>query len=231
MSVKAKNAAIRLLALALCLCLACALAACQPAVELPVVEESLATNSAATVYYLNPRPEQDAQWQALAALYTKETKVPVTVVSPEAGSYEAFLAEEMTKIEAPTLLSADTLEELSAWEDYIWDLTESELYADLGLKMLALEKDGTVLALPYGVNAYGLLADNGLLKLAGLSAESINSFDALENRRVFQECACNCNTLFLAARQQDSTFANLGINTIWQCGNKIVQIRHFDCGL
>ena len=33
------------------------------------------------VYYLNFKPEQDAQWQELADLYTEETGVPVKIVS------------------------------------------------------------------------------------------------------------------------------------------------------
>lgn len=178
---KAKNAAIRALALALCLSLACILAACQTEVELPEGLESHNTNSAAAVYYLNPVPEQDARWQELAARYTQETGVPVTVLSPEEGSYETVLAAEMTKIESPTLFSVSGMEDLTAWEDYIWDLADSELYADLGLPMLALERGGAVLAVPYSASAYGLLVDDGLLKLAGLSAESINGLLALQS--------------------------------------------------
>ena len=33
--------------------------------------------AAGQVYYLNFKPEQDAQWQELAELYTQETGVPV----------------------------------------------------------------------------------------------------------------------------------------------------------
>ena len=33
------------------------------------------------VYYLNFKPEQDEQWQALAKSYTEQTGVPVTVVT------------------------------------------------------------------------------------------------------------------------------------------------------
>ena len=37
--------------------------------------------AAGQVYYLNFKPEQDAQWQELAELYTQETGVPVKVVT------------------------------------------------------------------------------------------------------------------------------------------------------
>ena len=38
-----------------------------------------------SVYYLNFKPEQDPQWQALAKLYTEQTGVPVTVVTAASG--------------------------------------------------------------------------------------------------------------------------------------------------
>ena len=55
------------------------------------------------VYYLNFKPEQDAQWQELAELYTEETGVPVTVKTAASGQYETTLKSEMAKSEAPTL--------------------------------------------------------------------------------------------------------------------------------
>ena len=39
------------------------------------------TGSGGSVYYLNFKPEQDAQWQELAEYYTQETGVPVKVVT------------------------------------------------------------------------------------------------------------------------------------------------------
>ena len=49
------------------------------------------------VYYLNFKPEQDAQWQELAKLYTEETGVPVTVLTAASGNYETTLKSEMAK--------------------------------------------------------------------------------------------------------------------------------------
>ena len=55
------------------------------------------------VYYLNFKPEQDQQWQDLAAVYTEQTGVPVTVVTAASGQYETTLMSEMGKSGAPTL--------------------------------------------------------------------------------------------------------------------------------
>ena len=44
-----------------------------------------------TVYYLNFKPEADAQWQELAKLYTDKTGVKVNVVTAAANQYETTL--------------------------------------------------------------------------------------------------------------------------------------------
>ena len=63
---------------------------------------SAAPAAAGKVYYLNFKPEQDQAWQDLAASYTKQTGVPVTVVTAASGQYETTLMSEMEKSEAPT---------------------------------------------------------------------------------------------------------------------------------
>ena len=81
----------KFLALLLALVMVFALAACgeadapasdapasdAPASEAPASDapasEAPADGAAGSVYYLNFKPEQDAQWQELAALYTEET--------------------------------------------------------------------------------------------------------------------------------------------------------------
>ena len=60
-----------------------------------------------SVYYLNFKPEQDAQWQELAKAYTEETGVPVTVVTAASGNYETTLMSEMGKSGAPTLFQVN----------------------------------------------------------------------------------------------------------------------------
>ena len=73
-------------ALAACLCLALAVSA----------------SADGSVYYLNFKPEQDAQWQELAKLYTEQTGVPVTVVTAASGNYETTLMSESEKSDPPS---------------------------------------------------------------------------------------------------------------------------------
>lgn len=70
----------------------------QPPVE-DVSRQTPAPSNAAggSVYYLNFKPEQSQQWQALAKTYTGQTGVPVTVVTAASGTYEDTLRSEMEK--------------------------------------------------------------------------------------------------------------------------------------
>ena len=65
------------------------------------------TPSGGKVYFMNFKPEQDAQWQELAELYTKETGVEVTVLTAASGNYETTLKSEMAKTDAPTLFQVN----------------------------------------------------------------------------------------------------------------------------
>ena len=89
------------------------------------------TTAAGKVYYLNFKPEQDQDWQDLAAEYTKETGVPVTVVTAASGQYETTLMSEMEKSEAPTLFQVNGPVGLANWKDYCYDLSGSQLYGEL----------------------------------------------------------------------------------------------------
>ena len=84
-------------------------------------ESAAADNTVAgdgKVYYLNFKPEQDAQWQELAKLYTEETGVPVTVLTAASGNYETTLKSEMAKTDAPTLFQVNGPVGLASWKDY-----------------------------------------------------------------------------------------------------------------
>ena len=67
-----------------------------------------AKEDTASVYLLNFKPEADASWQELAAVYTKETGVPVKVITAASGTYSDTLNAEMAKDELPLCSSAVT---------------------------------------------------------------------------------------------------------------------------
>ena len=90
-------------------------------------ESSSKKEAKGTVYYLNFKPEADAQWQELADIYTEKTGVKVNVVTAAANQYETTLKSEMGKSEAPTLFQVNGPVGLASWKDYCYDLKDSEI--------------------------------------------------------------------------------------------------------
>ena len=141
---------------------------------------STAAKADGKVYYLNFKPEQDQDWQDLAAEYTKETGVPVTVVTAASGQYETTLMSEMEKSEAPTLFQVNGPVGLANWKDYCLDLSDSKLYGELTSDSFALKDGDAVTSIAYVIETYGIIYNKQLLEKAGYKAEDINSFDKLK---------------------------------------------------
>ena len=118
---------------------------------------SAAPAAAGKVYYLNFKPEQDQDWQDLAAEYTKETGVPVTVVTAASGQYETTLMSEMEKSEAPTLFQVNGPVGLANWKDYCLDLSDSKLYGELTSDSFALKDGDAVTSIAYVIETYGII--------------------------------------------------------------------------
>ncbi|MBQ4562952.1 MAG: ABC transporter substrate-binding protein [Lachnospiraceae bacterium] len=139
-----------------------------------------AKEAAGAVYYLNFKPEQDQQWQDLAAAYTEETGVPVTVVTAASGEYETTLMSEMGKSSAPTLFQVNGPVGLANWTDYCYDLSGSEIYGQLTSEDFALKDGDAVKGIAYVVESYGIIANKTLLEQAGHSIDEITSFETLK---------------------------------------------------
>ena len=136
--------------------------------------------AAGSVYYLNFKPEQDAQWQALAATYTAETGVPVTVVTAASGTYETTLMSEMGKSQAPTLFQVNGPVGLANWKEYCYDLSSSALYGELTSDDFALIQDGAVYGIAYVIETYGIIVNTSLLEASGHSLDEIKDFASLK---------------------------------------------------
>ncbi len=133
-----------------------------------------------SVYYLNFKPEQADQWVALAAKYTDETGVPVSVVTAASGTYESTLKSEIAKTEAPTLFQVNGPVGLANWKDYCYDLSASDVYAELKSDDFALKDGNAVYGIAYVIETYGLIYNKALLTKAGYTADDIKSFDDLK---------------------------------------------------
>ena len=140
----------------------------------------MADDAAGKVYYLNFKPEQDEAWQNLAAKYTEETGVPVTVVTAASGQYETTLQSEMAKSDAPTLFQVNGPVGLKNWKDYCYDLSGSDIYSQLTSDAYTVKDGDAVDGIAYVIESYGLIVNKTLLEKAGYTVDDIKSFDDLK---------------------------------------------------
>ena len=142
--------------------------------------ETETSSAEGSVYYLNFKPEQDQQWQDLAAVYTEQTGVPVTVVTAASGNYETTLMSEMGKSGAPTLFQVNGPVGLANWKDYCYDLSGSDIYGELTSDTYALKDGDKVAGIGYVIESYGLIVNTDLLEQAGYTTDDIQSFEDLK---------------------------------------------------
>lgn len=158
--------------------------------EAPAAEEAAPAASAdgGRVYYLNFKPEVDAQWQEIAAAYTAETGVEVKVVTAASDTYEEVLRSEIAGTDAPTLFQINGPVGYQNWKDYCLDLSSSELYNALSDKGIAVTgADGGVYGVPYTVEAYGIIYNDAIMQAyfategaKAASVDEINTFAKLK---------------------------------------------------
>lgn len=140
-----------------------------------------------SVYYLNFKPEQDEAWQDLAAAYTEQTGVEVTVITAADGTYEQTLKSEIAKTDAPTLFQVNGPVGLANWKDYCMDLSGSEVYSHLTSEDYALKDGDAVSGIAYVIETYGIIYNKTILNnyctmdnAIVTSIDQINNFETLK---------------------------------------------------
>ncbi len=154
-------------------------------------------NEQGTVYYLNFKPEQDEAWQRLAAKYTEETGVEVSVVTAAEGKYQETLTAEMDKNKMPTLFQVNGAVGLESWGDYCLDLRDTALYKELTSDDFALFDGDEVKGVAYVYEGYGIIVNKKLLDEAGYSVDDIEGFDDL--KRISEDITARRDELGFAA--------------------------------
>ncbi len=160
-------------------------------------DSASADGASGQVYYLNFKPEADEAWQNIAAQYTEETGVPVTVITAASGTYEETLSSEIIKDEAPTLFQVNGPVGLANWKDYCYDLKDSSLYNELTSDAYALYNEDAVAGIAYVIESYGIIVNTELLTKAGYTLDDIASFEDL--KKVAEDITARSSELGFAA--------------------------------
>ena len=136
-----------------------------------------------SVYLLNFKPETDQAWQDLAATYTEQTGVNVTVVTAADGQYKTTLQSELAKSDAPTIFTIGSKSDAQEWADYTYDLSDSALYSHLTDKSLAIENDGIIAGVANCYECYGLIYNKTILQnyIDNYEGAVISSIDEIDN--------------------------------------------------
>ena len=147
-----------------------------------------------SVYYLNFKPEADAAMQELAAAYTKETGIPVKVVTAASGTYSDTLTAEMAKSDAPTIYNIGNMSGLKDWDEYALDLTDTAVAKELTTNDFNLyNADGKLKAIGHCFESFGIIVNTALLEEAGPSLAEIKDFASL--KAVADDIHANAATL------------------------------------
>ncbi len=148
--------------------------------EAPV--EDAADAASGKVYWLNFKPESDEALKNLAKLYTEKTGVEVKVETAASGTYEETLTAEMDKGDAaPTIFVVGNTNAVNTWGDYCYDLTGSDIEAELNTDAYKLyDAEGKLCSIGYCYECYGIIVNQALLEKAGYARDYITNFATLK---------------------------------------------------
>ena len=134
-----------------------------------------------SVYWLNFKPELDESAQKLADMYTKQTGVPVKVVTAASGTYSQTLTSEMDKSAAPTLFVIGNQAGVKEWGEFAMDLTGTPIAEELNTDAYNLyDEDGRLVSIGYCFECYGIVVNVNLLEAAGHSLDELVNFEGLK---------------------------------------------------
>ena len=160
----------KILALILALCMVFAIAACGEKTDGKTdgqtdgKTDGNTTEATGSVYWLNFKPESDADLQKLAAMYTEKTGVKVNVVTAASGTYSQTLTAEMDKSNPPTIFIVGNQEGVKTWKDYCLDLTGTKIANELNTSAYNLyDETGKLCSIGYCYECYGIIVNVDLL--------------------------------------------------------------------
>lgn len=143
-----------------------------------VINEETADTSGGSITLLNVKSEVNTQIEELAAAYTSETGVQVTVMAVDAGVDASatlkgyYLADQM-----PDIIACEA-SGFANWEGLLVDMSDQEWAARTSASYVD-DTYGTI-GFPYTTEAIGLAYNADILEKCGIDPSSITGPDALE---------------------------------------------------
>lgn len=201
-----------------------ALAGCQKNSEVETASTEAASETASgSVTLLNVKSEVNSQIEELAAAYTKETGIEVTVMAVPAGvDVSATIKGYYLSDQMPDIIACEA-SGFANWEGLLVDMSDQEWTK----RTSAAYTDATygTIGFPYTTEAIGLAYNADILSKCGIDPSSITSPDALRN--AFETIDAKKSSLGITAViGYCAEPENLG----WSAGNHLFGV-YIDSGL
>lgn len=119
------------------------------------------------------------------AIETYTSQFPNVTINLETvgggGNYAQTLKVKMQSSEQPDIFNVGGLQEAMDYKDKLEDLSDQP-WVDKAVSgtLLDVTLDGKVYGLPYGIEGYGLIYNKRIFEAAGIDAETLTTYDAIE---------------------------------------------------
>lgn len=143
------------------------------------------------IYFLNFKPEIATIYEEKVAPAFAEENPGYTlkVVTAASSMYEQTLRSEIAKSEPPAIFQVNGPVGLANWKDAAAPLDNTQFYSLLADKSMALSSDGSVAAVPYAVEGYGIIYNDAIMRAYFAlpnKAVSISSTEEITNFELLQ---------------------------------------------
>lgn len=151
----------------------------------------------ADIIFMNGKTEVVEQFEYIADAYEEEKGHKVTIENLQSGQEAQLIASlGAGNDKSPSIFFMHGPVDYPTYEDYMMDLSDTELYADLTNDSFAVKDpdDGTVRALPMTVEGYGLIYNKNITdKYFALTTKSadvtVTSMDQIKDFDALKEVA------------------------------------------
>ena len=133
------------------------------------------------VYFLNCVPGANEAWQKLAAMYADSHGVEVTVRTVSSDDHAGAFLAALESGNAPTAFQFGNADEYDALRGYCMDLTGTAVLGQMTTGDFNLaDSNGSVRAIEYSYEAFGIIVNQALLEQAGHHIDDIQDFETLK---------------------------------------------------
>ena len=161
-------------------------------------------SSAQEIYFLNYKPEiSDVYPRDVKPAFEAENPgYTLKVVTAASGSHEQTLKNELAKSTPPDIFHINGHRQLEGLKDYASDISDTQFYALLSDKSMAITYDGVPVGVPYAIEGYGIIYNDAIMRayfalpnkaVSINSAEEITDFATL--KAVVEDMQANASAL------------------------------------